>query len=228
MISLLLPLIALAAPSNLADCTTKGWSTKRLVGPESLRFEVTEDSSCAARLRVETSDRKINDGHRAELKDPTLVRAGRRVNYTFQLYVPSATRGAAERLVLAQWHDLKLNGASAQRPPLSVRLEGNRFVFPLFNQAIWEENPKGRGLNLASVPAIFDRWVLVRVDARWAADERGFVEISLNDELVASYRGPVGYPADAYAPYFKLGVYTVHPLVKPAEAYFTNYYGSVF
>lgn len=231
ILSLLLPLAALAGDiSNLAECSTRGWDLSRLVRQESFQLvsRNSELGGCYARMEIVPRDAKINNGHRAELKDPRYLRAGTRTTHSFQLLIPANTRGAASRLVLAQWHDAKTGNRDVQRPPLSLRLEGNQIVFPFFNQKIWEKNPHGTGVNLAKIPAKFNVWIKIDVEANWAADSTGFVKIYVNDKLVGSHRGAVGYPTDEYSPYFKFGVYTVHPLKKAAVAYFTNYRRSIF
>lgn len=206
--------------SSLSDCRTHGWDDSRLLRGDSFRLVPGQKDDCFGYFHLSPRDGHINEGRRAELRDPSIYPAGSRILYRFHFFVTKESQGATKRLVLAQWHDWKDQAGQVKRPPLSMRLVGNKLVFPLFNDAIYAKNPDGFGKNLAEVAISYDRWIPVEIAVSWKANAEGSVNIKMNGKNIASYRGPIGYLSEAYVPYMKLGLYTTHPLTKDANAGF--------
>jgi hypothetical protein len=206
--------------SSLSDCRTHGWDDSRLTRSDSFRILRDQNKECFGHFHLSPRDSLIQNGRRAELRDPSVHPAGSRVVYRFQFFISKASQGAAKRLVLAQWHDWKDKAGNVKRPPLSMRLAGSKIVFPLFNDSIYTADPEGYGKSLAEVPASFDRWITMEITVRWKADASGSVAIKMNGKTVANYRGPVGYRSESSSPYMKFGLYTTHPLQKEADAGF--------
>lgn len=209
-----------AEVSTLSDCRTRGWDDSRLTRPDSFRLLPDENKECYGYFHLSPADGHINNGRRAELRDPTAYTAGSRVSYRLEFFISKESQGAAKRLVLAQWHDWKDKAGNVKRPPLSMRLWESKIVFPLFNDEIYDAEPNGWGKSLAEVPVEFGRWNSLEITALWSAGADGAVTIKLNGSTIADYKGPVGYRSEPLAPYMKFGLYTTHPLKKDVDAGF--------
>lgn len=212
--------------SSLFDCSSEGWSVRRLVAPYSFSLVRLPDlEGCAARFEIRPDENQINEGWRAELRDPLVLEKGSEWQYEFSTYFPKdLAQTGARTIVIAQWHDLKDPGTPEQRPPFAFRLVGNQLLFSLFNQEIFERTGGvglGEILNRTSIS--WDRWYRFRVIARWSATQEGAIDVFVNGQQIVRYRGPVGYPTDRFAPYVKIGAYTVHEFKKPIVLFHTNY-----
>lgn len=203
--------LALGELSNLSDCKLKGWDTSRAKHQHSLEI-VEREGACSARFEIRAEETKIHSGWRAEIKDRNPLLTGATIRYKFETFLPLGLQKAGtSRLVLAQWHDKKDRGRAAQRPPLTLRLDKGKLIFVLFNQRILDEmGSDSKGVTIASIPAAWNKWTAIEVRARWEADDSGLIDIYVNGKFLRRYKGPAGYPADRFAPYFKLGIYTVH------------------
>ncbi len=226
ILSILFTVVSLAASvSTITDCSLKGWDASRAVSKDHLkivRFQQTKQ--CAAAFYISPKDPKISDGFRSELKDPNYSRAGTTLSYEFTTLIPGSLKNVKKsRLVIAQWHDAKVEGVDVQRPPFSIRLVDGNFVFPLFNEEIYRQNPKGLGKNLATIPISYGRWIKWKVVATWSASTKGRLQVWMNGKRIISYTGEIGYPADIWAPYFKMGAYTTKDFSAPITIYHTNY-----
>jgi hypothetical protein len=211
--------------STLSDCSFKGWDTKRALSKNHLKIVRFSDSNlCGASFSIFPNDKKIKDGFRTEIKDPLYSPAGVSATYEFDSLVPESLKKVRKsRLVIAQWHDAKEGGLPVQRPPFSIRLVEGNFVFPLFNEKIFRENPSGFGKNLATVPIVYGSWIRWKIRAKWKADTQGTLEVWMDGKKIIQYQGEIGYPKDIWAPYFKMGAYTTAPFSDPITIYHTNY-----
>jgi hypothetical protein len=197
--------------SSLSDCRLSGWDTSRAKQKHSLEIVEREDG-CAARFEIRPDETKIHSGWRSEIKDRNPLQAGATIRYKFETYLPSELQKAGtNRLVLAQWHDKKDRGRAAQRPPLTLRLDKGKLIFVLFNQRILDEmGADSKGITIAAAPANWNKWASIEVRARWEASDFGLIDIYVNGKFIRRFKGPTTYPGDRFAPYFKLGIYTVH------------------
>ncbi|KYG61613.1 hypothetical protein AZI86_18080 [Bdellovibrio bacteriovorus] len=211
-------------PSKLTDCSANGWSLRRIGEGDALAFKEVEEK-CVARFQISPQTAQIHNGWRAEIEDPLRFEHGTLAIYEFSTYVPTQlNEGDIPNLVFAQWHDNKAPGVAAERPPFSIRLKNGKFVLPLFNEnVIRKQGLKGPGQILYAQPAVYGQWTRWKVRALWSADNKGRIEVWMNNRKVANYRGPVGYRADSTAPYFKLGIYTTESFSRPLWIYHTDY-----
>jgi hypothetical protein len=127
------------------------------------------------------------------------------------------------RLVIAQWHDVKQAGVPVQRPPFSIRLMEGKFVFPLFNEEIYRENPSGFGKNLGRISIPYGKWVRWQILVSWKANSDGLLEVWMDGKKIIHNKGEIGYPKDVWAPYFKMGADTTAPISAPITIFHTNY-----
>lgn len=215
---------SMALPSSLTNCSANGWSLKRISVEEAFQFTPMNEA-CAAKFSIEPNHDQISDGWRAEIEDPIRFPHGTVTTYEFSTYLPGQLKGEdTPNLVLAQWHDNKVPGVQAQRPPFSLRLRGGRIVLPLFNQRVVDrQGLEGKGQILFSQPAQYEKWTRWRFRVFWSPTEKGSLEAWMNGKRVVQYRGPIGYDQDITAPYFKLGIYTTESFNKPLWVYHTGY-----
>ncbi|WP_374077307.1 polysaccharide lyase [Bdellovibrio bacteriovorus] len=215
---------SVALPSSLANCSANGWSLKRIGVKEALQF-ITTNGTCAAKFSIVPTHDQISDGWRAEIQDPLHFPHETLATYEFSTYLPAQLKGSdTPNLVLAQWHDNKVPGTPAQRPPFSLRLRSGHIVLPLFNQQVVDRHGlDGKGQILFSQSAQFEKWTRWRIRAFWSPTAKGSLEVWMNGKRIVRYRGPIGYAHDITAPYFKLGIYTTEPFNKPLWVYHTDY-----
>ncbi len=226
ILSILFAAITVAGSvSTISDCSLNGWDTSRKISDERLRIvRFQQSNQCAAAFQISPKDAKISDGFRSEIKDPNYSRAGTSLSYEFSTLIPGSLKNVKKsRLVIAQWHDAKEARRDVQRPPFSIRLADGQLVFPLFNEAIYQANPKGLGKNMATIPIPYGRWIQWKVVATWNASSKGKLQVWMNGKRIISYVGEIGYPADVWAPYFKMGAYTTKDFSAPITIYHTNY-----
>ncbi|MFP8966215.1 polysaccharide lyase [Pokkaliibacter sp. CJK22405] len=213
-------------PGNFMDGKVGQWSQKRLANGDS--FELVEHVAgepWAGCFQLAPDDKKISDGHRAELRDLYVADQNERVEYDFSTYIPSKSGfDGAPRTVLAQWHDRKTNDRPSQRPPLSLRVVDNELWLILWNDQIWaEQGQDGPGVVLLKESLVKDQWLHQRYRIQWSANDEGRVEVWWNDKRVLDYHGPVGYEKDQTQGYFKFGVYTTHALDRSLEVCHTGF-----
>lgn len=211
------------AISNLMDCAVQGWSTKRL--PKSSFELVPGPSGCSAQFTIRGDQPKISDGWRAELSDPLLVPLGSEMTYEFETYIPSSSaRDELAGMVIAQWHDIiGYEGGRPQRPPVSVRIRGDEMRIELWNNEHLLKDAKAEGIPVYSMKHPFDRWIKIQMHVKWSDDASGFLNLKIDGNPVATYTGNIGYASDFRAPYFKFGVYTVHPFDGTLKVYHRGY-----
>lgn len=209
--------------SNLSDCSTQGWNLKRIKDKSAFGF-ISSAEGCQARFAIQANQKKISDGWRAELTDPLLVAPGSELSYEFETYVPSTSkREDLAGFVVAQWHDLGVPNGEIQRPPVSVRIRGDEMTFELWNSEHLAIDSTAEGIPLFALKNPFDRWVKIQLKAKWSDDETGFLNLIVDGVPVANYKGPIGYKTDLRSPYFKFGVYTVHPFEGVLEVFHRGY-----
>jgi hypothetical protein len=215
------------AISSISDCNLQGWDLSRLPTKNSLHIlRERYGKECVAKFTLSPNDPQINEGTRAEIKDPFVLITEQSTVHTFWVMLPSSVKNAnTERMVFAQWHDYKIFTPNAsRRPPLSMRLHQGQFVFILFNDEISKSKKnKKNGVTLGSVPVRFNQWMKIRVSAKWSATKRGFINANVDGNDVANYFGPIGYKIDTLATYFKMGPYSVNPFDDVVTMYVKNY-----
>ena len=220
---------------NLAD-----WNTKRHLGskkylndPSHHSFQIVEDKwsddKFAGRFEVRKTDQIINGGWRAEFKDKYTAMPGDRVWHSFEFLIPEDFVTREKSVVIAQWHDQKVDGIPAQRPQLSLRMVCGYVHVYLWNDMAWEFScakggcGEGPGLLLFSSPVERERWNKIEFEVVWSAGDDGLIDIKLNGQDGMRYTGSTTYADDIYGPYFKVGIYTVHPFEDPIVVYYKKY-----
>lgn len=202
------------------------WDLGRMVNAD-YTYKPSGDS---ARFEIRSDDKQIHYGWRSEVRDPFVAPLGSKICMSFSsriLFDPDKLHTPS--LVLAAWHEVVPMGDSPRRPPLTLRLVNNEFKFIFFNDEILNElGPDSQGKVLTSVRANQGEWVNWVIVARWLADEKGHLDIYANGIHLESYRGPLGYRNDPYGPYFKMGVYTVHPIPFPLITEHKNFQKFVY
>jgi hypothetical protein len=217
----------LAQDSSEFDCEKliHPFVLKRI--PDETSFWTSKTEFIAWNFRVSKGTKKLNGGWRSELSDRYAPVIGQRIRYEFSSRFPNSFPKRNESIVVAQWHDQKRIGHTAQRPPLSLRVTNDQLKFILWNDSLWERtNGLGEGLVIHSQPLERERWIDFSITVEWLSNERGEIDIQIDKKDVAIYRGPIGYRADPTAPYFKIGLYTVHEPEAPIEIAHRHYFRS--
>jgi hypothetical protein len=143
--------------------------------------------------------------------------------------IPKNFINREETVVIAQWHDSKVEGKKYQRPQLSVRIVAGDLEVYLWNDHIWEESCKrgkcgeGDGVLLFSSPVEKERWHEIDLEAIWSGEDDGLLNLKFNGRTVVERHGSNTYREDLEGPYFKFGIYTVHPFEGPMVIYQKNY-----
>jgi hypothetical protein len=222
-------LVEALSPSPLSNCSMRGWVQMRLPEKDSLEF-IKFDDGCFAAFKIDPATPQISEGWRAELEDPKRVPHWTSFTYEFSTFLPADLKGAdTPNLVIAQWHDNKIAGDKAQRPPLSLRLRDGKITIPLFHQQYLEKNGfHAPGITLYSDDAVYNKWMMWKFKIYWAKNNLARVEVFLNGSRIVYYRGFLGYPGDATAPYFKLGIYTTQKFNRELKVYHTGFRRTYF
>ncbi len=200
-----------------------GFSTKRIGGDHSLSFVAVDEVPCA-RFTIEPSDTLYHGGFKSELRDPFIAMPGDSIRYDLLLAIPESTLNENPQLVIAQWHDRKIDGVPAARPPLALRLFEGKLIVSMFNDQVFNDDPDGKGLILGSLEAsVLRDLTSFRVEVKWEAGLDGQVKIWLGGTIFADYHGPIGYENDYFGPYFKFGAYTTHDFKNPLSVLYAKY-----
>ncbi len=210
-----------------------GWETNRIPKAQALKLKYDHElGEWLAEFSIDPSWPQISEGWRSELKDPMEVYPEATVKYRFytRFLENINLKGDTHSVVIAQWHDRKIDSIPSQRPQLSFRsVNGNLNIY-LWNDEVFQEScdlgtcGAGEGRLLYSKPYQNNHWYFFEVKAKWAADESGFIKIKIDNETVAYHKGPSTYRDDVFAPYFKFGIYTVHDFLEPMRVQHRNYY----
>lgn len=210
-----------------------GWETDRVPRNEALKLSYDQIiDQWIGEFSIKPEWSQISDGWRSELKDPMEVYPGAIVKYRFSTrFIENINEtGKTNSVVIAQWHDRKINSIPSQRPQLSFRsVDGNLNIY-LWNDEIYNEScldgacGHGEGKLLYSAPYKLQHWYFFEVKANWSASEDGFIKIKIDNETVVYHRGPSTYAKDVFAPYFKFGIYTVHDFAGTMKVQHRNYY----
>jgi hypothetical protein len=143
--------------------------------------------------------------------------------------IPKNFINREETVVIAQWHDSKVEGKKAQRPQLSVRIVAGDLEVYLWNDLMWEEScrrgkcGKGDGILIFRSPVEKERWHEIDLEAVWSGWDDGLLNLKFNGRTVVERPGSNTYREDLEGPYFKFGIYTVHPFEGPIVIYQKNY-----
>jgi hypothetical protein len=174
----------------------------RADGENGYRFEIRSGDQWA---------KDVRPGHpveRTELSDLVRMPYGEDVWIAFTLEVEPGPPSTSEWVNLGQLHGTADRGERNVSPPWVQRLlKDDRFRVEVRHT---QENPVR---NQPKPVVIFEDPKLERgrpyrfvYHFRISPESDGMVRLWRDGELVADYRGPVGYP-DKRGPYFKLGVY---------------------
>ena len=171
---------------------------------------VTVEDSDVMQFTVGTDDPKVRNSLRSELRFKS---TGYDIptRYSARIRTQAAWPETDEFVIPMQWHaqrDLWL-GEPGRFPPLEIAIEnGNWVVKKAYdtNRFTLPGDKRVSRVTLAEIPFEPGKWVDWRIEAKWASDKRGSLDIWLNDEKIVSDRGPNAY-VDAVAPYWKLGTY---------------------
>ncbi|MEM8811977.1 MAG: heparin lyase I family protein [Pseudomonadota bacterium] len=218
------------------------FSVKRLIDCDAAKFvelNYGDTALRAVRFQIDPQDAKISGGIRAELRDLYEAVNGEEVWYRLSTMLPpDFPVDADHRLVLAQWHERKMDSEQPLRPPLSHRLWNGRFVVTLWNQPIVDarDTIEGDGEIIYDDPdlerGVFHEFVykIIWSDGndgeivawkRTCPLERSECDASPWREVIR-YNGATGY-TNVYGYYFKFGLYTVTPFDVSFTAYHKQY-----
>lgn len=171
---------------------------------------VTSEAEDVLRFTVKTDDQKVRGSLRSELRFKS---SGYDVptRYTARIRPQAEWPDTDEFVIPMQWHaqrDMWL-GEPGRFPPLEVAIEDGRWIVKKAYDTSRFTMPGDKTVTretLAEVPFEPGEWTDWRIEARWAADQSGTLDIWKDGEQIVSDRGPNAY-VDAVGPYWKLGTY---------------------
>lgn len=203
----------------------EGWSVRRLTQPYSavVQGDVVRSGTKACRFEIRPGD-MISGGLRAELRDWYNAPFEADTWYGFSTFLPmDFTTPAGAVVVLAQWHDQAELGDPAGKPPLAIRYRDGALRFTgAFSEVASQEPEKLYVFHeMPDVPQ--GRWLDFVFRIHWSRTADSTIEAFLNGKPLFDFTGPLGYRNEIKGPYFKLGLYTAHPMVAPLVAYHDNY-----
>ncbi|MBC8129239.1 MAG: dipeptide ABC transporter ATP-binding protein [Rhizobiaceae bacterium] len=205
--------------------TLDGWSVRRLVGPHSARVqgEVKRVGTKACRFELRPGDR-VSQGIRAELRDWYNAPFETDTWYGFATYLAEDFAPPRETgVVLAQWHDQARLGDPSGKPPLAIRYLDGRLRFTGAASPVASPDPETVHLFHETAEVALGRWMDFVFRIHWSRHGPSEIDAFLDGKPLFSFRGPLGYPNEDQAPYFKLGLYASGPIETPLVGYHDNY-----
>jgi len=151
---------------------------------------------------------RANNGFRAELSDATFPPANKNIYYRYGLFIPEEFNIEPESfVVITQWH----TPGSRQKPPLALRLRHTKRLDVTLNHTDSGTDFSARGsgqIMFAQIPDFKTGvWNDFEYLVRWCSDDKGSVQMKINQEIIAQYTGVTNYADQTTAPYFKYGIY---------------------
>ena len=141
-----------------------------------------------------------------QLSQKLFSRTGRTYVYAFSLYLPADFPETRERLVLAQWRQLcEARKCQPDRPVLALRYEEGHIQ-------VTRQNQDEKVTLYQGAEDVRGKWMDFRFAARFESSSEGSVDVTLNGQKIAAYRGPTvfresrGFPRHGLV-YFKTGLY---------------------
>ncbi len=206
------------------------WSEWRLA-PGSFRVQsnVVRAGRSAGEITVHAGDRHeaaSDDGNateRDELMEAWYLVAHmhRTYRYSFSLFLPADFPNVPTRLVLAQWKQLcEWPRCRPDNPVLAIRYQNGEL-------AVARQDDRAKSILYSTKQESRGRWLDFRFETRFSRGEDGQIDIWLNGEPIAHYKGPnvyhqhFGYPAHGYV-YFKTGLYR-DEMQQPMTMYVDEY-----
>ena len=142
---------------------------------------------------------------RAELMEASTVRLkmGVEVWYAFSFLLPSDFPIVKTRLVIAQWKQACLDCTKKRSPMVSLRYRDGEVRVDI-------EKKQGREKLYRQKMDLRSRWVDMVFRIMPKATSEGYLQVWMNGEQVADYRGALGFTDDKDEIYFKMGLYRNH------------------
>ncbi len=182
------------------------WWLKRV---EQHSWEISEEQArngkSSLKITLRTGDkpdigRDNKPTERAEFseKQDILVPLNSGIWYAFSFYFPTNFPIVDNRLLFAQWKQFYQE--EKQSPFLSFRYINGQLQFcimgrkQLMKKYFWTKDPRGI-------------WHDVLVNYQLNESLDGFVDVWINNEILASYHGPLGFDYTQNLVYFKMGLY---------------------
>jgi len=166
----------------------------------------------AVRFERRDGDAEVAGGNRAELRLDN-AETGGEYWYGFSIYLPSDWNFAGgddpwDWLILAQWHGQPDPNEDWRSPPLSLRLNQDKWGVSERHDAapITTSNPSSTMLWEGDGTGDAGKWTDWVFHIKWSYGDDGFVEVWKDGVQVVDYSGPCAFN-DAKGPYFKMGMY---------------------
>jgi len=208
-----------------------GWNTDRLLASYSGQVvnNFASSGTYSARFELRPNDFTHN-GFRAEIKESFNAINNSQMTYAFSTFIPEdAEFNADNRCIFAQWHDQDMDMGKPTHihsPPLSVSLEKNILSVKLClsnEQGLCKKRILSRLENFE-----FGRWHDFVFKIYWSDKTDGFIQASVDQRPLVSYRGPTGNktyinPFDNIGPYMKMGIYCGKNPTSPLVLYHDHY-----
>ena len=190
------------------DFDRSSWDVSRRTRETSIQIIYDETKAAnVASFNWQPGDRAHN-GFRAELSDATLPPSDKNIYYRYGLFIPQNFNiHDGGYVLITQWH----TPGSSQKPPLALRLRHtNRLDITLNHKDSGTDlTAHGSGQIILAQVDNLDRgiWNDFEYLIRWSGDNKGAIQIRINQEDIAQYRGKTNYSDQTTAPYFKYGIY---------------------
>lgn len=130
-------------------------------------------------------------------------RLGRTYVYSFSLYIPKDFPQTSERLVIAQWKQLRWR-CHPDNPVLAIRYDSGLLRITRRDDRHSQELYRGS-------EDVRGRWLDFRFVIRFDLNDQGSIDATLDDRTIVQYRGPTVYrPPRGHSlrrVYFKTGLY---------------------
>jgi hypothetical protein len=167
----------------------------------------------AARFTLRRSDPSVKGSKRAELRTKAGW-MGAEYWYAFSIFLPPDWTVDQVPVTLAQWHsvpDVWFGEAGVPPPFKLIAQEGQWLLANMWDSKrvsrtrFTEHAPEG-GTLVPIGPLDTGRWTDWVFHIKWSSGPDGLLEAWKTERLVFHQKGPNTYN-DAFAPYFKLGIY---------------------
>lgn len=170
-------------------------SIDKLAGSHSASLSTEQARNGAQSLRVEL---RAQDNKKAELQDTYKVSVGYKTWYHISIFIPDNTRAPqGGSCQLAQWKGGIFASNPALPAPLSIGLNGDNKL--TINTGFFPDVKKPDSFSMYEIYSeavgVQNKWNDFLLEVYWSPRADGSLNVWRNGELVAYYRGPIGFDA---------------------------------